>query len=355
MSIARIVSVAAAALLLAGGALAQSAKVTGGSRQSVREAQRDVVAGKKPRVAVRQFENRSGVRFFYDGKHVGEGMKEMLESALMETGKFLVFERESLDDVLLEQDYGQSPRFRQGGAPRMGELETLDFLVTGAVTELLQDQSSAGGRVKAGRKKRKKKKGIDLFDLAGGFKKDHVAIDVKLIDVRTGQIVATTSVEGEAGDLSLDGALGALGDTGRLLLAAGGESRTPIQKAVRACIVQAVDWIAKRIEAEGFYRADESPWSEPTRVEPKPQPPPRVEPRPENTARSVPPPAPSRVVDVPIATVVAEPRADAEVLALVGSGGALTQAASKSRIGEFLPVVLADGRHGWVDRSAIRD
>lgn len=338
----------AALLVLAGVAAGQSAKVTGGSHRSVREQQQDLVDGKKPRVAVGKFENRSGVTRFQDGKHIGDGMEEQLMAVLVESGRFNVMDRHELDRILLEQDYGQSDRFRRAGGSRLGELETVDFLVTGTVTELQQSQSGFGGKVGGrGRRGGRKKFKLDLGELAGGFKRDHIAIELALKDVRTSQVVAMVTVEGAADDIDLSGALG---DVGKFLLAGGGHSKTPLQKAVRVCIVKAVDWIAARIEAEGFYRSDESPWEEPTPSE-------SVRPVPpvESVAEVAPAAPPAKFVEAPIALVLVEPRRDAEVLGLVGFGDRLVGDAAQPKIGDWFPVVLADGRKGWVEGVALRD
>jgi curli biogenesis system outer membrane secretion channel CsgG len=68
-----------------------------------------------------------------------------------------------------------------------------------------------------------------------------MAIDVRVIDTRTSRIVAATSVEGSAADISGLGALG--GNVGGEALggALGGWSNTPTEKALRICIPFAQD------------------------------------------------------------------------------------------------------------------
>lgn len=59
----------------------------------------------------------------------GDGMAEMLANALFATNRFIVLERQSLDDVLREQDLGASGRVRKETAARIGEIEGADLLI----------------------------------------------------------------------------------------------------------------------------------------------------------------------------------------------------------------------------------
>ena len=58
----------------------------------------------KKRIAVAGFENK--VRPWWSGHwEIGEGMSEMLVTALVNTGKFIVLERQALEDILKEQKH----------------------------------------------------------------------------------------------------------------------------------------------------------------------------------------------------------------------------------------------------------
>ena len=80
-----------------------------------------------------------------------------------------------------------------------------------------------------------------------------MAIDVRVIDTKTSRIVASTSVEGEATDFALGGALaGAMGG-GALAGALGGWSKTPTEKALRISIQEAVKFVVSKTPAV-YYR-----------------------------------------------------------------------------------------------------
>ncbi|MCZ6506453.1 MAG: SH3 domain-containing protein, partial [Acidobacteria bacterium] len=70
--------------------------------------------------------------------------------------------------------------------------------------------------------------------------------DLRLVDTRTSRVLAATSVEGEATDVNIGGAL--LGATGGSALAGSlsGWQNTPIEKALRVTINHAVDFIVSK-------------------------------------------------------------------------------------------------------------
>ena len=86
--------------------------------------------------------------------------------------------------------------------------------------------------------------------VGGGLKKAHLAIDVRIIDAKTSQIVAAATVTGSATSV---GALGGANIGGRLPVALGGFSKTPTEQAIRTCIQKAVEYIVTKTPA-AYYR-----------------------------------------------------------------------------------------------------
>ena len=224
---------------LASDCLAQAGtkvKVREGSGRSIADAQADHYNGPKARIAVARFENKTANARRWYSPAIGDGMADMLTTALVNSGRYIVLERESLDTVLSEQDLGASGRIREDTAAAIGEIEGAELLVVAAVTEF--DGNSGGTRAGGG--------GIggQIFGaIAGGSRKAHMAIDLRVVDSTTSRILAATSVEGEAQDFDIGGALA--GYTGSVGL--GGSlstwENTPREKALRQVIGAAVDYV----------------------------------------------------------------------------------------------------------------
>src|SRR5262249_12382826 len=223
------------------------ATVTSPEGKSIEEAQSEAYDGPKARIAVAQFKDKTG-KGWWTGA-IGDGMADMLATALFHSNRYIVLERQTLGDVLKEQDLATAGRIKKGTEAPTGEIEGAELLITGAVTEFEGAQSGVGGGIggiggAAGR---------ILGGIAGGIKNAHMAIDVRVVDTKTSRIVAATSVEGKATDFALGGALAGAGSGGALGGALGGWSKTPTEKALRICIQEAVKFIVSKTPAS-YYR-----------------------------------------------------------------------------------------------------
>ena len=118
-------------LLLLLGACSGATVVSRGDGPTIREAQETPYDGNKKRIAVTAFERKTPK----GGTTIGSGLSSMLADALFNTNRFIVLERERLDEVMAEQDLGDSGRFRQETVAPKGELEGAELLIRGAVTE----------------------------------------------------------------------------------------------------------------------------------------------------------------------------------------------------------------------------
>jgi len=227
---------------------APSARVTSTGGPSISEAQAERYDGPKARIAVGEFRDKTAKGGWSGGwmgmfgmswKQIGDGMRDMLTTALFNTNRYIVLEREQLDEVLKEQDLAAAGRIKKGTEAPTGEVYGAELLITASVTEFEGSAKGVGGGTK-----------ILGVNVGGGVKKGHVAIDIRIIDTKTSQIVAATSVEGDSTSFGLGGYT-RIG--GSLPVALGGFNKTPIEKAIRVCIQKAVEYIVSQTPAE-YYR-----------------------------------------------------------------------------------------------------
>jgi len=201
------------ALVLAGCATSSAQVVSSSSGPTVREAQAAPYNGPKQRVIVSSFSGGpSGV---------GPGLTDMLMDSLFNTNRFVVLERERLDEVTAEQDLSNSSRFRKDTAVPLGAMEGAQLLVRGSVTEF--EPNCKGGSV-----------------IVASSKQACIAINLRIIDAETGRVVNATTVQGS----SSSGSVGLIFTQTALPIGLGAYSKTPMEAAMRNCIETAVRYIA---------------------------------------------------------------------------------------------------------------
>lgn len=179
-------------------------------------------------IAVIDFTNNSDSISWWHGG-VGAQLADVLSNELSATGDFKVIERQKINSVLAEQDLASSYRMRPGSSPHTGNITGAQYLVTGSVASYTEDASKTGGGLN-----------IAGFRLGGGQAKAYVAIDLRVIDAETSEVVFSRTVEGRSTDkaISLGGYLGhgVGGDFGH-------SQKTPASKAVRAALIEATDYL----------------------------------------------------------------------------------------------------------------
>ena len=243
--------------LLAGACAAPQATVRGAppGMDSVRLAPYD---GPKARIAVAKFEDKTAK----GAAEIGDGMATMLTTALVNSNRFLVLERDVLDEVLREQDLGASGRVQAATAAPIGEIEGAEVLVIGAVTGFEPEKMGLGGGI------------VGLGTLIGTailhesnkslpiaaatYTESFISIDVRAVDAATSRVLFTVSIDSKG----IDWGGGVVAEIGgghtRLPLAFGGLQKAATEKAVRKAIDLAVAELARRTPAEYFrHRAEE--------------------------------------------------------------------------------------------------
>ncbi len=202
-------------------------------------------SGPKARVAIADFEVKAAKATW----EIGSGLREMLITALINSNRFSVVERQALEAVMREQELSASGAAEEGARIERGKIRTADLIITAAVTEF--EPQASGGRAGVGGGGSIGRGALGAL-LGGALNKAHMALDIRVIDTSTSEIIAATRVQGQASDISgaiMAGFLGSWGLGGELSAYA----NTPMEKAIRVCIINAVKYIAQTIPAN-YYK-----------------------------------------------------------------------------------------------------
>lgn len=204
--------------------------------------------GPRARVAVARFTDKTGGKWY--NRKIGQGMADQLTTALVNTGRFIVLDRQNLDAIVDELGLGQSGLVKDGTAPKMGKIEGVELLIVAAVTGFKEQSGGASpGNAKKTDGKVKKK----IKEMLNVFRKTHMEIDLRVIDTETSRILAATSVQGSARDVDPDTAVGEYLTTVPIVDSLSGWENTPKEKALRAVIDEAVEFIVSKTPQQ-FYR-----------------------------------------------------------------------------------------------------
>lgn len=170
-------------------------------------------SGPKAKIAVADFDIKAAKA----DNEIGSGLRQMLITALINSNRFNVIER-------------------QAG------LET-DLIISVTLSEF--EPQGSGGRAGIGGGG-SASSGILGALLGASLNKAHVALDIRIVTTSTSTILATTRVQGQALDIS--GNL-MTNSAGNLDLASGLSlyANTPMEKAIRICITEAVRYISQAI------------------------------------------------------------------------------------------------------------
>ena len=154
----------------------------------------------KPRVSVTAFENKANSGQCYRGAgDLGSGFAEQLITALSESDKIQIYEREKINQVY-NQEHNLVNRSRTGG-PRKNKFESADFTIAGAITEFSSCvQGNDTGVSVGGLLSRTvfKNTNVDMhhLDVGVGSEKSKVVADIRVINVETGEVLKSVKASG---------------------------------------------------------------------------------------------------------------------------------------------------------------
>ena len=207
--------------------------VGSGCHNSVRYSPEDEAKYVKPTVAVMSFENLAPVHMKWN---LGDAMADQLIDRLLNTRRYVVLERFQLDAVLRELKRNEDKRFRNVGQPQQGQLKHVRYLVKGTITDFGHVETVEGF--------------WRLFDwgLFGSSSHAIVAANIYVVDVQSGQIIASKSVEAKIKDKKEDDKVQYQG------MAFGSYTfyHTPLGRATNKMLDEAVRSIAKTIAEQPY-------------------------------------------------------------------------------------------------------
>ncbi|MFH0795261.1 MAG: CsgG/HfaB family protein [bacterium] len=186
--------------------------------------------GPRKLVAVSKFENKTA----YKGQiEIDQGMTEQLTDSLIQSRRFVVLERQDLEDVLKEQNFAATDRTTSEGGAQKGQVARAQILIMGAITEFEANSGGGGQGI-----------GYKGFQLEMAKNTAHLAVVIRLVDSSTGQVLASQRVEGHAEE----GGLGVGYANSNFNIHDAGFKKTPIGKAMQIAIDNAVEFIAQRLD-----------------------------------------------------------------------------------------------------------
>lgn len=185
----------------------------------------------KYKIAVLPFDDGSiQDRWWDESWELGKGVSDELITALLDTNKFRLIEREQLDKILQEQNLGASGLVDTQSAANIGKILGVKYLVMGRVTEFTF-KSSGGGAIG--------KNGIGL-----GVKTTtaRVTIDARLVETSTAEILAGVKGAGEKKQTNL----GVVYDWSAISFGSDEFRKTNIGVALRDAVTQVANGLSEK-------------------------------------------------------------------------------------------------------------
>jgi curli biogenesis system outer membrane secretion channel CsgG len=172
-------------------------------------------------------------------------LTEILTTTLINTGRFVVLERQQMQAVIAEQDLNAAGRVNQETGAAQGHIIGAQAMMTGDITGYSYTQKSLGGGAL---------NVIKPLKVSASKVSAQVVIDLRMVDAATGEVLASAKGSGNA---STTGVATDITKDDQQISASGSWS-TPLGQASRAAITQVVEqlvaglpepkWSAKIVE-----------------------------------------------------------------------------------------------------------
>ena len=226
-------------------------------------------SGMRPTISVPEFKNTITGNWWWQGP-VAQDLAHGLANELAASGDIAVVERRNISQVLSEQELANLGIVAKGSATaaRSGQMKGARFIILGTLSSYdstTNEESSGSSFGFLGFGSRKK----------NIVTKDYVAIDIRVVDSTTGEIVGSRTVEGRASNTieqrggggsllpaaAILGAFVPMSQAGYAATAAAGTlnfsnestkaNRTPPAKAIRAALIEASSYVSCLLAPKG--------------------------------------------------------------------------------------------------------
>ena len=130
---------------------------------------------------------------FGTNQDIGKGISDLLVNQLVNDGTYRVFERAALDKIINEQNFSNSNRADPATAAKIGALAGVDTIIIGDITTFGRDDKNYGGGAVG--------YGLGKFGVGGlGVHKAKAVVEItaRIVDVNTGEILASVTGHGES-------------------------------------------------------------------------------------------------------------------------------------------------------------
>lgn len=195
----------------------------------------------KHRVAILDFGYgavRNNVQaYFGTDQDIGKGIVDLLINQLVNDGDYRVMERTAIDKVLKEQNFSNSDRVDASSAAKIGAVLGTDLIIIGDVTQFGRDDKNIGAGGGGGH--------WGSYGLGNlGLKKAKAVVEVtaRIVNVNTGEILASVTGHGESKRSSTDmlggGASRWTGGGGHLDMGSSNFSQTILGESVKQAVTQ---------------------------------------------------------------------------------------------------------------------
>ena len=147
-------------------------------------------ASDKPRIAVLEFKNKAQNQWWWNGG--AEAAQDVFVTELVKSGKFRVIDREQLAALMQEKNLSLEGDIDPATAVKAGKLIGCQYFLTGAVTEYGATDTGAHGGSVGG-----------LPGFSGGKRSFTAAMNARIIDTTTGEILWADEARGEDSHMRL--------------------------------------------------------------------------------------------------------------------------------------------------------